>query len=89
MWETSVPIPNTTIKPQPADDTWWVTARENRWLPDSIKIWMCLSINIWAYLDFADVAQLAEQLTCNQQVIGSSPIIGFSNKFLRALSSVG
>ena len=26
---------------------------------------------------FADVAQLAEQLTCNQQVIGSSPIIGF------------
>ena len=28
---------------------------------------------------FADVAQLAEQLICNQQVIGSSPIIGFSN----------
>ena len=26
---------------------------------------------------YADVAQLAEQLTCNQQVIGSSPIIGF------------
>ena len=26
----------------------------------------------------ADVAQLAEQLTCNQQVIGSSPIVGFS-----------
>ncbi len=24
----------------------------------------------------ADMAQLAEQLTCNQQVIGSSPIIG-------------
>ena len=27
----------------------------------------------------ADVAQLAEQLICNQQVIGSSPIIGFYN----------
>ena len=27
--------------------------------------------------NFADVAQLAEQLICNQQVIGSSPIIGF------------
>ena len=27
---------------------------------------------------FADVAQLAEQLICNQQVIGSSPIIGLS-----------
>ena len=28
---------------------------------------------------YADVAQLAEQLICNQQVIGSSPIIGFFN----------
>ena len=28
----------------------------------------------------ADVAQLAEQLICNQQVIGSSPIIGFERK---------
>ena len=28
---------------------------------------------------YADVAQLAEQLICNQQVIGSSPIIGFRN----------
>ena len=31
--------------------------------------------NILAF--YADVAQLAEQLICNQQVIGSSPIIGF------------
>ena len=29
---------------------------------------------------YADVAQLAEQLICNQQVIGSSPIIGFMVK---------
>ena len=28
-------------------------------------------------IKYADVAQLAEQLICNQQVIGSSPIIGF------------
>ena len=35
-------------------------------------------------LSYADVAQLAEQLTCNQQVIGSSPIVG-----LRTFSSVG
>ena len=27
---------------------------------------------------YADVAQLAEQLICNQQVIGSSPIIGLA-----------
>ena len=30
-----------------------------------------------AEIKYADVAQLAEQLICNQQVIGSSPIIGF------------
>ena len=29
----------------------------------------------------ADVAQLAEQLICNQQVIGSSPIIGSMDGF--------
>ena len=29
------------------------------------------------FIQCADVAQLAEQLICNQQVIGSSPIIGF------------
>ena len=28
-------------------------------------------------MQYANVAQLAEQLTCNQQVIGSSPIVGF------------
>ena len=31
---------------------------------------------------YADVAQLAEQLICNQQVIGSSPIIGFIMKMI-------
>ena len=33
-----------------------------------------------SHLFFADVAQLAEQLICNQQVIGSSPIIGLVPK---------
>ena len=37
---------------------------------------------------YADVAQLAEQLICNQQVIGSSPITGllsdgYDNKVVR------
>ena len=31
---------------------------------------------ICADMVYADVAQLAEQLICNQQVIGSSPIVG-------------
>ena len=26
---------------------------------------------------YADVAQLAEQLICNQQVVGSTPTVGF------------
>ena len=40
---------------------------------------------------FADVAQLAEQLICNQQVIGSSPIIGFVpiRDIIWTFSSVG
>ena len=39
------------------------------------------------FVTHADVAQLAEQLICNQQVIGSSPIIGFS--IFWTISSVG
>ena len=35
---------------------------------------------IFCDFEYADVAQLAEQLICNQQVIGSSPIIGFVSK---------
>ena len=35
------------------------------------------SKNLIEMIELADVAQLAEQLICNQQVIGSSPIIGF------------
>ena len=30
--------------------------------------------------EYADVAQLAEQLICNQQVNGSSPFIGFKTR---------
>ena len=37
-----------------------------------------LSTNQLQKILYADVAQLAEQLICNQQVIGSSPIIGFN-----------
>ena len=41
----------------------------------SIPVGVICSIR---YFGFADVAQLAEQLICNQQVIGSSPIIGLT-----------
>ena len=36
-----------------------------------------IPLGSFKYIEYADVAQLAEQLTCNQQVIGSSPIVGF------------
>ena len=128
-WETPVPIPNTTVKTQSAEDTWLETTRENRWLPDSKMIlnssaveqpavnrWVVGSSPTWGVkwpggqavktrpfhgcnrgsiprrvihlTKYADVAQLAEQLTCNQQVIGSSPIIGLLF-LLWVFSSVG
>jgi hypothetical protein len=37
----------------------------------------------------ADVAQLAEQLICNQQVIGSSPIIGFFGPLAQLVRATG
>ena len=38
---------------------------------------------------YADVAQLAEQLICNQQVIGSSPIIGFYGPLAQLVRATG
>ena len=38
MWETPVPIPNTTVKTQAADGTALETVRESRWPPDYKKI---------------------------------------------------
>ena len=32
--------------------------------------------------EFADIAQLAEQPTCNRQVFGSNPNIGFSTELV-------
>ena len=47
-------------------------------------------LRIYSLVKYADVAQLAEQLICNQQVIGSSPIIGFYlYEIFRTFSSVG
>ena len=56
LGETPVPIPNTTVKPQPADGTMLETAWESRWLPDS----------------YGGVAQLGEHLPCKQGVKSSN-----------------
>ena len=33
LWETPVPIPNTMVKPQAADNTILETVWEDRWVP--------------------------------------------------------
>ena len=43
--------------------------------------------NIFSF--FADVAQLAEQLICNQQVEGSSPPIGFFGPLAQLVRAAG
>ena len=35
--DTPVPIPNTTVKTEAADDTMLETAWESRWLPEPLK----------------------------------------------------
>ena len=62
LWETPVPIPNTTVKTQAADDTWLETARESKWPPDSIK-----------KIPGCSVAWLA-RLIWDQEVAGSNPV---------------
>ena len=38
---------------------------------------------------YADMAQLAEQLICNQQVIGSSPIVGSFGPLAQLVRATG
>ena len=54
---TPVPIPNTVVKLPSADDTWMVTSRESRSLPDL----------------YSSIAQSVEHAAVNRRVVGSSP----------------
>ena len=51
MWETPVPIPNTTVKTQAADGTALETMWESRWTPDQKKKagWKPVHIDNWFY----------------------------------------
>ena len=62
LWETPVPMPNTTVKTQAADDTWLETARESKWLPELNK----------SIIPGCSVAWLA-RLIWDQEVAGSNP----------------
>ena len=44
--------------------------------PRLMWIWQFCFCRHFAQKPYADMAQLAEQLICNQQVIGSIPIVG-------------
>ena len=46
-------------------------------------------LEVSALLTYADVAQLAEQLICNQQVNGSSPLIGFFGPLAQLVRATG
>ena len=67
LWETPVPIPNTTVKTQAADGTALETVWESRWLPASN----------------GDVAQLGEHLPCKQGVKSSNLSISIGRKAVR------
>ncbi len=64
-----VPIPNTTVKPSSADGTWTAGSWESRTSP-SEQARLCFTLRFsMKYLEallYAGVAQLVEQLTCNQ-----------------------
>ena len=58
---TPVPIPNTEVKLNGAEDTWVVTPRENREMPT---------------FQYSSIAQSVERMTVNHDVTGSSPVGG-------------
>ena len=88
LGDTPVPIPNTTVKTQAADDTLLETARESRWLPVILRktSGRVLTYRPEGSVKGADrtvkrdachprhggVAQLGEHLPCKQGVMSSN-----------------
>ena len=86
-----VPIPNTEVKLCSGNNTRRVTAREDSSSPTSFDIFRRLTDGcLYSYnLIFSSLAQLAERVTVNHDVVGSSPTGGaipipifFRNGFL-------
>ena len=69
----------------------WLSWLERR--PVTAEVTGSIPVGVIMIFSFrSDVAQLAEQLICNQQVIGSSPIIGLvpnRDLMIWTFSSVG
>ena len=66
-----VPIPNTEVKLSGAEDTWLVTARENREMPTQTR-----GLREGAVLLYSSLAQSVEHAAVNRRVVGSSPTGG-------------
>ena len=65
-------MPNTEVKLLNVDDTWRETARESRKLPGQGNT---KDEGLWC-LTYSSIAQLAERMTVNHDVAGSSPAGG-------------
>ena len=66
-----VPIPNTEVKLSGAENTWLVTARENREMPTQKALHP-----IGCFAIYSSIAQSVERMTVNHDVTGSSPVGG-------------
>ena len=67
-----VPIPNTVVKLNSADNTWRVTAWEDRSMP-ALEY---STADVVLYSHFALIAQSVEHAAVNRRVVGSSPTGG-------------
>ena len=67
-----VPIPNTEVKLNSADNTWRVTAWEDRSMP-ALEY---STADVVLYSHFALIAQSVEHAAVNRRVVGSSPTGG-------------
>ena len=58
--------------------------------PFTAVTWVRIPLGSFYYITiYADMAQLAEQLICNQQVIGSSPIVGSFGPLAQLVRAIG
>ena len=68
LGDTSVPIPNTTIKTQAVDGTWWAAVWESRWSPEFNLLKMS-NLLWWVWRSW-----LARQIVA-LEAVGSNPTI--------------
>ena len=68
LGDTPVPIPNTTVKTQAVDGTWWAAAWESRWSPE-FNFFKMSNLLWWVWRSW-----LARQIVA-LEAVGSNPTI--------------